>query len=488
MLLICATQYFVISASENVDSYDVTNKENKPNVGKCLKKNKDIALRPPMGWNSFDSYGVALYEEAALKNLEVLAEKFKPYGYEYFVIDAGWFGEFKLQPGTRIPAEKHATLLNTNEFGLLQPSKIYFPNGFRFIIDRCHQLGLKFGIHIMRGIPRQSVEMNVPIEGTKYRAQDIVNKIDTCKWCLQNYGVDMTKPGAQEFYNNWIKQIADWGVDFIKVDDIVPYPAEVAAISKAVKHSGKNIVVSLSPGEGVDEKALPFFKKANMLRVTHDIWDDQQGIDACFSAWRKWQGKEDRNFHIDMDMIPFGELQIMNPLPRGLKGNESRKEIAELKKKGELSNFELLAGKGFNRRSELSKDQMLTFITLRALSASPLMIGGDLITMDNFSMSLLTNREMIACNQNAVMGKLCFEGNKIEVWNTSEKKSENGWIGIFNRNQSIVKSFIVNLNTLGLKKGTYQFYDIWNERKIDEGQEVIVPPNGVIFIKYKHNH
>ncbi|GAJ11976.1 unnamed protein product, partial [marine sediment metagenome] len=110
-----------------------------------------LAQTPPMGWNSFNSYGVYLHEEAAMANLEAFAKKLKPHGYEYFVIDAGWFGEFKLQEGTIYPAEKHAVRLNINENGLLQPSLTYFPNGLQPIIDRCHELGLKFGIHLMRG-------------------------------------------------------------------------------------------------------------------------------------------------------------------------------------------------------------------------------------------------------------------------------------------------------------------------------------------------
>jgi len=358
--------------------------------GQTSKKN-DIALTPPMGWNSFDCYGVYLYEEAAYKNLDAFVTKLKPFGYKYFVFDAGWFGEYKLCPGTKYPAERFATDLSANEYGLLQPSKTYFPNGIKPIADRCHQLGLKFGLHIMRGIPRQSVARNVPIKGTPYHAQDIVSKKDSCKWCLQNYGVDMTKPGAQEFYNNWILELASWGVDFLKVDDIVPFPLEVEAVAKAIKNSGRDIVLSLSPGGKLDENAISSFKKANMLRVTKDVWDDQRAIDECFAAWRKWQGKEDRNFHIDMDMIPFGELQIMSPLPTGFSGKETVKEINDRKKKGELSNVELLEGKGWHRQSDLSKNQMYTFITLRSLAASPLMVGGDLVSMDPFSLSLITN-------------------------------------------------------------------------------------------------
>lgn len=481
--------YFNIEAKEQgktIIKLPITQNVGLFRVGNAGSNAKpDLAIKPPMGWNSFDSYGVALHEAAAMKNLEAMATKLKPFGYKYFVIDAGWFGEFKLQPGTIYPDERHASVLNVNEFGLLQPSKTYFPNGLKPIIERCHAVGLKFGIHIMRGIPRQSVELNVPIEGTNYRARDIVNKKDTCVWCLQNYGVDMSKPGAQEFYDNWIKQLADWGVDFLKVDDVVPYPAEVSAICKAVRKTGRDIVISLSPGNKVEEEALPFFKQANMLRVTRDIWDDQHDIDSCFDAWKRWHGKEDRNFHIDMDMIPFGELQIMNPLPVGLKGDESKNEIIERKKKGELSNVELLAGKGWNRRSELTKDQMYTFITLRALAASPLMVGGDLTTMDEFSMSLLTNKEMIACNQNAVMGKLVAENDKIEVWKTPEKNTENGWIGIFNRNQFSEKVFEISTNALGLKQSDYQMYDIWNDKNIVDGQKLKIPVNGVIFIRFK---
>lgn len=170
------------------------------------------AQTPPMGWNSFDSYGVYLHEKAALENLEAFAVKLKPHGYEYFVIDAGWFGEFKLQEGTIYAAEKHASKMKFNEFGLLQPSDTYSPNGFKPIIDRCHQLGLKFGLHLMRGIPRAAVKDNVPIKGTEYFARDIADTTSICRWNHQNYGVDMSKPGAQEFYNSLINQMAEWGL------------------------------------------------------------------------------------------------------------------------------------------------------------------------------------------------------------------------------------------------------------------------------------
>jgi hypothetical protein len=145
----------------------------------------DLAPTPPMGWNSFDSYGVYLHEKAALANVEAMAEKLRPSGYEYFVVDNGWFGEYELVPGTIYPAEKHAHDVNLNEYGYFLPSKVYFPHGLRPIADRCHELGLKFGVHLMRGIPRKAVELNMPIQGTDYTARDvaITDPELNCRWC-----------------------------------------------------------------------------------------------------------------------------------------------------------------------------------------------------------------------------------------------------------------------------------------------------------------
>jgi hypothetical protein len=436
-----------------------------------------------MGWNSFDSYGVYLYEKAAIENVEAFAKKLKPYGYEYFVIDAGWFGEFRLREGTFYPLEKHAAKLKYNQFGLLQPSDTYFPNGLKPIIDRCHALGLKFGIHLMRGIPRSAVMANTPVKGTKYFAQDIADTTSICLWNSQNYGVDMRKPGAQDFYNSLINQLAEWGVDFVKYDDIVPFPKEVTAVAKAIAQCGRPMVLSLSPGGDVDPNHLEAFEKANMLRVTPDIWDDQKGIDECFEEWRKWQGKEKPGFWIDMDMIPFGQLQIMKVKPAGIEGHESKNELQQKIKSGEVANFELLAGKGFKRWSEFTKDQMYTFITLRALSASPLMLGGDIPTLDDFSFKLITNKEMLACNQNGIMGSLVYNNSGIEIWKTPSKGGKGGWIGIFNRNKE-GKLISLKRENLGLTVATRKrLKDVWNNKEV-ETSDFKINANGVVFLKY----
>ncbi len=435
---------------------------------------RTLAPTPPMGWNSFDSYGVYLHEQTALANLEAMATKLKPHGYDYFVIDNGWFGEYKLQPGTLFAAEKHAHHLNLNKYGHFQPSKVYFPNGFKPIVDRARALGIKFGVHLMRGIPRQAYELNLPIKGTKYTARDIANKDpkENCTWCDYCYAVDMTKPGAQEWYDGLVQHIVDLGVDFIKYDDIVEHPDEVEAVAKAIRKTGKPILLSLSPGGTVDPNAISSFKQSNMLRVTKDVWDEQHYIDECFKAWRKWQGKEEPGFWIDMDMIPFGKLQLMSP--------PSADPTRDIMSKGDIA----LAGKGVIRQSQLTKPQMKTFITMRALAASPLMMGGDLPTLDDFSLMLLTDPEMLACNQNGVMGSLVSEKGTLESWNAAKKGTKTeGWVGVFNRANAPAQ-FVISPELLGLADTGFRLMEVWSDRAKSFGETINLHPNGVLFIKY----
>jgi hypothetical protein len=438
-----------------------------------------LAQAPPMGWNSFDSYGVYLHEGAALANLEAMADKLLPHGYEYFVIDNGWFGEYTLQEGTIFPAEKHAHDIRIDEYGYFLPSEVYFPNGLKPIAERCHELGLKFGVHLMRGIPRKAYEMDLPIKGTSYTARDIANTNpeENCKWCYYCYAVDMSKPGAQEWYDGLIEHIASMGVDMIKYDDIVAHPDEVEAVAKAIVKTGRPILLSLSPGGKVDPEAIDFFKMGNMLRVTPDVWDEQKYIDLCFDAWRKWQGKEQPGFWIDMDMIPFGQLQLMSP-----PSSDGAKTAMD---KGDIA----LAGKGVNRWSQLSKPQMETFITMRALAASPLMMGGDLPTLDEFSLKLITDPDMLACNQNGVMGSLVDERDGVEIWRSKKRGfASAGWVGVFNRSIR-VKTVELSAGRLGFKaEESIRLRDVWKARQLKLGESVEIPANGVIFVAVNQWH
>jgi hypothetical protein len=136
--------------------------------------------------------------------------------------------------------------------------------------------------------------------------------------------------------------------------------------------------------------------------------------------------------------------------------------------------------------SSFTKNQMYTFITLRALSASPLMMGGDIPTLDDFSLKLITNKEMLDCNQNGVMGTLVYDQERIEVWKTPQKKSSDGWIGVFNRATTDV-DIPLSKELLGLESNKTKIYDIWAEEALSLNETKNIPSNGVIFIKYSEN-
>lgn len=431
----------------------------------------ELAATPPLGFNSYDSYFTSLTEDKAKALIDVMAEKYKPFGYEYFVIDAGWYDNPVFYEGTKFPEKYLDDAID--EYGLAESSKAYFPGGIKALADYAHSKGLKFGVWIIRGIPKVAVERNLTIKGTKYTARDIADTTSICVWSDKNYGVDMSKPGAQEFYNSVIDKLASWGIDFIKVDDMVPYPKEITAVEEAIKQGGHKMLYSLSPGDVYAKSDLPYYRKAHMFRTTSDIWDNQLSIDRGFKSWEDMYGMASHFFWPDLDMIPFGRLRVNSP-----------DNVDAVKEK--------------SRQSLFTKDQMKTFITQRALAASPLFIGGDLLTIDDFSYTLLTDKEMLACNQNGVMGRNIYRKDSIDVWFTPNKNVPGkGWIGIFNRSGQ-PKNTNFSKTELGFTEfkrsydlienpRSFKVKNIWDSKEfiMDGNYKFSIPGNGVIFLHFE---
>ncbi len=432
---------------------------------------KALCPKPPLGWNSFDCYGIFANERVLKSNLEAFDKKLKPHGYEYFVLDAGWYSHFKFQEGKEFPVDKRSFQQSLDAYGRCIPAPHLFPNGLRPIVDDAHKRGIKFGIHIMRGIPKQAVEQNLPIKGTKYFAKDIANTQDICLWNEVMYGVDMSQPGSQEYYDSVVEYLAnDLDVDFIKADDIAPYPAEVEAIAKAIEKVKKPILLSLSPGNSVSRTDRATFRMANMLRISGDVWDTREDLHKCFERWEVWQDEAAAHFWPDLDMIPFGELQVYADLPAA-------------------ATDELLAGKGKKRTCQLTREQKQTFITMRALAASPLFMGGELTMTSDEDFELITHPEILKCNQNGVVGKQISYKQYLDVRKTPEKGNDKaGWIGIFNRN-NIVRPITLSAEDLGLEQTkTYELEEIWSRSKLpyqNRKLTVTIPAHGVLFVRYK---
>ncbi len=406
---------------------------------------------PPMGWNSYTGYSIAVTEAELLKNIDFLSENLLTYGYDTVTVDNGWF----------LSGQGEGISIALDQYGRPESHEHFFPHGLKYTIDYAHARGVKFGIWLLRGINRRAVEENLPVEGTPYHMQDIVNKTSICPWAIKpwwNYGVDMAKPGAQAYYDGLIQKYADMGVDFIKFDDIVPNPDEVVAVVKAIEKCDRKIVLSLSPGDHIKVEHSGAYQKANMVRITSDIWDNRGSLETAFRRWEAMQdyaGPEMGSF-LDMDMICFGRLYVT---------------------------------RNGGRDCNFTPDQKRTFMVQRALAASPLMLGGVLYSMDDFSLDLFKHPEILACNKNAVIGKLVHRDGKIDVWKTSKKDEKDaGWIGIFNRDGKSSTTIELNMEQLGLNPSqAYVLTDNWTGRALPVSirHSLDIPADGVAFIRYK---
>jgi hypothetical protein len=177
-----------------------------------------LAPVPPMGWNSWDAYGQSITEAAVRANADWMAKHLKQFGWQYVVIDEGWY---VINPDSDPKDYK----LQLSDDGRFVPAVVRFPSaaegrGFKPLADYVHSLGLKFGAHIIRGIPREAVARNLPISGSSYHAAEAADSSDTCPWNAYNYEVKDSNAG-QAYYDSIIQLYANWGVDFVKADCIL---------------------------------------------------------------------------------------------------------------------------------------------------------------------------------------------------------------------------------------------------------------------------
>ena len=343
---------------------------------------QQLAATPPMGWNSWDAYGLTINEAQFRDNTQALAA-LKEYGWQYSVVDEGWYMQDPF--AATVATRKYVWDKN----GILIPAADRFPSaadgkGFKPLADWVHSLGLKFGVHIMRGIPRQVVDENLPIAGTHFHAADAADRAATCPWDEGNYGVADNAAG-QAYYDSMLKLYASWGIDFIKVDCISdrPYrPTEIRQLAEAIRKTGRPIVLSLSPGPTNLSHAAEVGKYAQMWRISDDHWDRWTfphpdggdfpiGIRQAFDYLAEWSPYVKPGNWPDDDMLPWGYL---GPHP----------------------------GWGQPRHSRETRDEQRTEFTLWAISRSPLILGANLTKLDPFTRSLITNREVLDIDQHAV--------------------------------------------------------------------------------------
>ncbi len=443
-----------------------------PSARKEQKNGKPgiLAATPPMGWNSWDSYGIDVTERQVKANADYMAENLSEFGWEYVVVDLGWYINADLSILT-FQQEQPAQNVDLN--GRLLPDERKFPSsiggkGFKPLADYVHSKGLKFGIHIMRGIPWQAVENKVLIKGTDVHAGIVADKNDTCVWYDGMYGVDMSRPGAQEYYNSLLELYADWGVDFIKADDMSrPYhKEEITALHKAILHCGRPIVLSLSPGAAPLDEAEHLQKNANLWRVSNDFWDDWKFLKQAFDYARLWQPYVQPGAWPDSDMLPLGKL---------------RKTGSDSYVAGHLNTT---PDKITDEYSRFSQTEQITLMSLWAVIKSPLMFGGNLPENDEFTLKLLTNEDVLYINQHSVGNKeLRFDENS-SIWTAKDPNSDAAYLALFNTGEEPKVISVATKEFTGDEE--LEFYELWKGTSINAREiNIEIPPHGSKLYRVK---
>ncbi len=434
-----------------------------------IKPVEKVALTPPMGWNSFDAYDCRINEAEYKATVDYMAENLLEFGWDYAVIDYIWWhpnpGNWdnprrKGHPNLRYKSPGEPLFpgnTRLDDYGRLIPSVERFPSsangqGFKPLADYVHSKDLKFGIHIMRGVHRYAVFQDLPIKGTSYTMKQIAEPWDTCGWCNHMWGVDPTKPGAQEYYNSLFEMYAGWGVDFIKADDTMfpPYhEGEITMMRKAIENCGRPMVLSLSCGEAPLGMASHLKENANMWRISADFWDDWESLEHNFDLLNAWSSHAAPGAWPDADMLPIGKISL-DDRPHGPE-----------------------------RMTKFTQPEQYTLMTLWTIARSPLMIGADLLSMDDFTLSLLTNPEVISVTRNSTGNRQLLRRNGSCVWIATEPGTGDKFVALFNMKE--IEADVVFDLELDYLRGKYKVRDLWNRKDIGQIEDVLnakLPPHG----------
>lgn len=432
---------------------------------RSMDKNK-FAVTPPMGWNSYDYYDTTVNEAQIKANADYMAANLKEYGWQYIVVDIQWYAY-----GAGSQRDKHQYIpfskLEMDGYGRLLPDPERFPSsvngaGFKPLADYVHSLGLKFGIHIMRGIPRVAAQEHLPVLGTNTTANEIADPSSICGWNPDMYGV-RNVPEAQAYYDSLIALYAEWGVDFIKCDDICDSWMyrhdgfngwfETEMLHKAIVKSGREIVLSLSPGPAHIDRAWQYEKNANMWRITDDFWDNWDLLVNMFWRCELWQDHVKEGCYPDCDMLPLGYV-----------------------------------GKGFGheRVTNFTKEEQRTMMTLWCIFGSPLMLGAEMTKLDEWTLSLLTNNEVLAMlTPDCKPTQICRD-NKKAIWKAYNAKENTRYVALFNL-QDCEAEVAVALEDADLQSNVI-LKELWSGEEVltlGEALSAMIPAHGCVVYRVK---
>jgi hypothetical protein len=413
---------------------------------------KGVAQTPYMGWSSWSWESTKypgggtdwLTEANILKQATALSKTLKAYGYQYVNIDAGWSTTLDW---------KFEYDANGRETG----DKTRFPHGMKYVADQLHNLGLKAGIYLPVGLGLDAYRKGTtPIAGAAgCTTKDIVYPdLRTTNGWDSAYKIDFSKPCAQKYIDSYAQQLADWGYDFLKIDGVGPGSfksgdnydnrADIAAWRAAIDKTKRPIHLEISWKLDRDY-AADWKKNSNGWRVDTDVecycntlvaWDNsvKQRWDEVV-GWTPWAGPGGFN---DLDSLDVGNGKI----------------------------------------DGLTDAERQSYMTLWAISASPLYTGDDLTKLDSYGLSLLTNREVIAVDQQGIPARPVTATGNLQTWG-ARNKDGSYTVALFNLG-SFPATVSANWSSFGFG-GKAKVRDLWQRQDLgtkDGGITATLPAHG----------
>jgi hypothetical protein len=366
--------------------------------------------RPPLGWNSFDvlsssraGYGGSWLTEDHVKGAsDAMQQKLQSAGYTYINIDSGWGNGY-------------------DGYGVPATDRNRFPDGIDGMASYIHAKGQKIGLYAVVGIAGDVYNNNTPIEGTSCHAQDIARQPLTVVpngWYGQ-YEIDWSNPCAQAYYNSQANRFASWGVDLVKVDGTTADNGpDIKAWQAALAQTGRQIWFTVSAWPVPLSLGAEIRYAGNGVRVDTDI-------DCYCGTISAWTASVNQRWNDLPGWLPYlgvGHFPDLDSMP--------------------ISND---VGNGV--QDGINDTERQSVMTLWSMASSPLWVGGDIYFMDATAQSILSNPEVIAVDQSAVIPQQVVAGNS-QVWKKTLPDGTTA-VAVFNLGSSAT-SITVDFASVGL--------------------------------------
>ncbi|MGE4489046.1 MAG: putative Ig domain-containing protein [Kiritimatiellales bacterium] len=404
-----------------------------------IKVGDPIGLAPPLGWNSWNCWGHRVSQENVLASARAMVDKgLIHYGWTYINIDDTWQGK---------RGGPHQAIL---------PDPDKFPD-MKKLCDDVHALGLKIGIYSTPWVTSYAGY----IGGSSDNPSGDWNRADFAGKNWHDRGMNF-RYGRYSFATNDAAQWAEWGIDYLKYDWRPNDTGNTVAMADALENSGRDIIYSLSNNGPVGSAKL-FEKRVQCWRTTGDLkdrWDSPGPNMNLLQVWemhRAWLNAGTRGgpgHFPDADMLVVGQVVERN--------------------QGESL-----------RPSRLTADEQYTHISLWALWSCPLLIGCPIEQLDDFTLGLLANAEVLDVQQDerGIAGDTVYNEKDVEII-VKTLADESRAIGLFNRNGK-PQIITVDWRDAGLD-GKQIIRDLWRQKDLgvfEQSFSANVPAHGVVLVR-----